>query len=194
MSSMYKRVQNDIIKALADYMSMNIAHTNSSAERPPYPFLTYNITSPHLPHQVIDNFEKELVDSEEEGFDEDIEYASVTQPSLVLSINSHDTEDASTVETEGGNMIMEQDNGAYEKAKEVWDWFNLVGRDHLRQAGFTVVEAGNIEDRDVLHELNYERRKGFDVTLRYLDTVKITTETIESVEYRLNEEDEEINT
>ena len=193
MTSIHKKVQTDIIEPLADYVDLNVTKTNSSADRPPHPFLAYNITSPHIPQEVIHSYTQEVIDSKEEGFDKDIKRTTITQPTLVLSINSHAKEDADTTQTEKGNMVMKLDEEAYDNALKAWEYFEVAGRYDLRAKGFVVVEVGSIEERDVFKEVNYERRKGFDVTLRYLHEVEIILPTIETVEMEINEQEKEFN-
>jgi hypothetical protein len=59
-----------------------------------------------------------------------------------------------------------KDAEAYEKALLIADFFAEAGRQELADNGIIVADVGNITPRDNLLTIEYEYRKGLDVTLR----------------------------
>ena len=60
----------------------------------------------------------------------------------------------------------DKDAEAYEKALLIADFFAEAGRQELADHGIIVADVGNITPRDNLLTVEYEYRKGLDVTLR----------------------------
>lgn len=52
-----------------------------------------------------------------------------------------------------------------------YDWFALTGNTYLSDNGIIALNVGNITNRDNLISIEYEYRRGFDVTLSLLHTL-----------------------
>ena len=74
----------------------------------------------------------------------------------------------------------DKDNVAQEKAMMIQDFFAEAVRQELEDHNIVVADIGAITPRDNLLTIEYEYRKGLDVTIR-VDNV-IEKETIETIE------------
>lgn len=76
----------------------------------------------------------------------------------------------------------DDDAEAQEKALLISDFFEEVGRLYLADHNIVVADVGAITPRDNLLTIEYEYRKGLDVTLRLNNVINDTTaEVIETV-------------
>ena len=89
---------------------------------------------------------------------------------------------------------MQSDNDAQcvDLAIKARGWFDNIGTTYLNDYNVIVEAVGGVTNRDNFITIDYEYRKGFDVTFWLLDVVEDatteTTETIESFEVRINEQ------
>lgn len=115
-------------------------------------------------HTIIKK--RRTIPSEDPEFDEDIEIENIFFPEATLSFT-------------GFNEIM----GPINKVRE-WFYVHGLGDWWLRDNDYKCVirEVMEIEDRTVYLESDYEKRYGFDVILEFQDIVKVTHDTIETVE------------
>ena len=65
------------------------------------------------------------------------------------------------------------------------DYFRFAGYQYLSDNGIIVVDVGNVQNRDLLEVDQYERREGFDVRIRTLDTIERITPEI--LDYNIEE-------
>ncbi len=70
---------------------------------------------------------------------------------------------------------------AYDKALEAQAWFKLIGYHDLKGMNLVVVGVTTLQDRSILIVDNFEKRIGFDVTLRVGVETKSRIETIEKI-------------
>lgn len=70
-----------------------------------------------------------------------------------------------------------EDDDSLELAQAVHDWFTFAGYDELSMLGIVLIEATTVQNRDAFVLEEYERRNGFDVTLR------MTRETQRELDY-----------
>ncbi|MTI61726.1 MAG: hypothetical protein FH762_17375 [Firmicutes bacterium] len=115
-------------------------------------------------HTIIQS--TKVIESEDPEFENDIEIENIFFPEATLSFT-------------GFNNIMVPIN----KIRE-WFYVHGLGDWWLRDNGYNCVirDVMEIEDRTVYLESDYEKRYGFDVILEFKDVVKVTYETIESIE------------
>ena len=164
-----EEIRNFIVYELFKHTGSLVIPQDNPKNKPPYPYLAYKITSPYIPFEHQGNYSKELVPSQDEGFEYDIEETVELQPQMVMSINSY-----------SDNLIESQ-----ELIKKTYDWFKHAGYYDLLDSNLVVVNIQAFGDRTLLIVDNYEYRQGFDVILRTTDTIKRRIETIE--EYRIKE-------
>lgn len=119
-----------------------------------------------------------IVESDEDDFDEDIEFEYITNPTATLSINAY------------GEVVDEYIG----KARE---WFQIheLGARFLKQHRCVISDIMETEDRHTMMETEYEDRQGFDVELSFEDRIKVIEKTIEKVEINngFNDESYEID-
>lgn len=64
---------------------------------------------------------------------------------------------------------------------KIRDWFSVFGYSYLKAENIVVVHTTAITSRNSLVVDDYEMKYGLDVTIRVLDEVVLTSESIESV-------------
>ena len=64
------------------------------------------------------------------------------------------------------------------------DWLEEVGSITLNDAKAVVSDVGDIVNRDTLLTINYEYRKGFDVTFSLMNVVEVDSGVIEKAEIK----------
>jgi len=137
--------------------------------------MTYKFIVPynHFGHQG--NYSQNLVPSNDDRFEYDVEETLELQPQMTLSLNAY--------------CKGEQDNQmiAYETAKKAMDWFKHVGYQDLSDLNVVVVNIEAFGDRTVLIVDDYEARVGFDVIMRTTDIIKRRFETIETWDIDIKE-------
>jgi len=122
-----------------------------------YPFYSYSIISQRLVQNIPYNFYNYK--------EEKIEYTFYEQWEMNLSF------------TAISMSIYE----SIEAAKKLQDWFRTLGNDFLLYNQIVKVRMGPITQRDFMMVTDYERRNGFDITLRISRQVGKQTTTIETV-------------
>lgn len=142
----------DIPPKLMEYPRMRMAFTIRYNPRPRQTFI--KITS--------------MVESDDEDFEDDIEYTYIMNPEATMSINAY-----------GDNV-----DRYLAKARE-WFLIDHYGRRFLENLSENACVIRNItdtQDRKTFLETEYEDRQGFDVILGFSDKVKVIEKTIEEVE------------
>ena len=167
----------DIDKFMDDIHTPLVNHSNAEQlvkanQKPPTSKLKDNRTIYNMilfantgsRHTIIKK--KEVVESEDEDFDEDIEIENIFYPQATLSITSF-------------NDTLSQIN----KLRE-WFYINGLGDWWLRDNGWNCVirDVLEIEDRTTYLSSDYEKRFGFDVVLEFKDIVTFRHDTIEVVQ------------
>lgn len=153
-----------LINALATYLNKPVILADQAAPRPPYPYIGIKITSQFIPepgHPVIIN----------QDLPDDIEQTAISQPHMVLSVTEYAKEIAS----------------AGQIAQQAHDWFKFIGHQQLKALGYVVIELDTISNRDSMIVDDYERRRGFDVRLRFSHSIERTVEPIEQVNGKFND-------
>jgi hypothetical protein len=166
------QIEKDIVSGLSTHLAQQVILVEQAENKPKYPFMGYAVTSPFIPESGHEVMVSNTVPSNDPNFDFDIEETNQTQPTMTISFTSYSKRDA---------------DPAHLLALNAYKWFSFVGYDYLKSKGIVVAELNPIEPRDVLIEVSYERRRGFDVQLRVVSEVKRTIETIESVELERSE-------
>ena len=161
---MIERVRNAIIPALNTFCGAPIIEADQTGDKPAGPHATFKFTSTRI---------KDVGQAEEKPIQTDTTYKlqRVEQYKIVISITAFD----------------EAVDGSEALANKIYDWFEFYGADTLAANNIAVVSKTNIQNRDIFIADYYERRNGFDVTIRvtntiereidYIDTVN-TTETV----------------
>lgn len=163
----YRTIEASVVNGLQTYLtSKNITcaviRANQTAPVPPYPYISYTITSP-----VISNTKGYSVASDGKR------YKPLAQ-TWSFTAQSNDDEEAANA------------------ALYAYDWFSLAGNTYLSDNNIIVQRVGNIGNRDNLVTIEYEYRRGFDVEFLLSHEIsKADCETagiIETAELSINEE------
>lgn len=159
----YKTIRNCIVKGLNDYLKMDVVPTDNVKKKPKYPYLSYKFISLNIPqnHHLI----TDTVPSENTEFDFDIEYTKIEQPKMIISISSYSNDEVES----------------YDLALKAKEWFKFYGYYYLKANRIIVNHVGNVQDRTIQIVDDYEKRQGFDVTIRVVDIQKMRIETIEKI-------------
>lgn len=158
----YKEIRNTIVKGLHEFLNVPVVPTDDIGDKPDYPYISYKFTTLKMP-QGSHNLYRDVVKSNDDKFQYDVEYTRKEQPKMVLSMNSYSEDEVE----------------AYQLALEMEAWFKFYGYMYLKENGIIIVDIGNVQDRTIRIVDNYEKRQGFDVSIRVMDIRKLRTETIE---------------
>lgn len=90
---------------------------------------------------------------------------SIEQYKMVISINAIGDD-------------LDQSEGL---ANQIYEWFSFHGSDLLEDNNIAVVDMTSIQNRDTFLIDEYERRNGFDVTIRVTKEISRTVDYIETV-------------
>lgn len=148
-------IRNKIVSNLYGLTGKPVIFIPTENPIPPYPFTTYSFISTY-----IDGASHEELKPSTSGY---VNRELVTQSEFSLSFNSYSRDSI-----ECKQLI-----------KTVWDFFKHSGYHKLKELDLVVVEVTNIENRDILEVDKYERREGFDVRIRVVDTISRQVETID---------------
>lgn len=162
-----KLIRNTIVGKLHKYLNVPVVPQDRPNPKPLYPYIAYKFIVPYAQARGQGNYSSELVSSLDDGFEYDFEETLTTQPTTTLSISAY------------SKGAIDDYIEAYDLAKKAMNWFNLVGYQDLQDINVVVVDTLAFGDRATLLVDNYEERIGFDVILRFTDTVKRRIETIE---------------
>ena len=140
-----------IVDGLKSYIGVEVVRQNQVAEIPPYPYVSYTVTTPL--HSRGGTYSQK-----EDG----TMYRSFLQTWSFTS-QSDDQEEALTI------------------ALKIYDYFTAVGLLHLADNGITVHNVRDVTTRDNMISIQYEYRNGLDVTFGLLHTITPTSEMSENV-------------
>lgn len=173
--------KDSLIPELKTFCGVPIIKAEQKGPKPTGPHATFKVTSPYI---------KGVGQAEENGKETDTSYQlnKVEQFKRVLSFSAYDLDDDVSMEL----------------AQKIHDWFDFYGYDFLSSKNIVVVEVANVQNRDVFLFDDYERRNGFDVTLRltkelvqefdYIDDLKEFTRIDREYEDQLDAEDDNTST
>ncbi|ABR46653.1 hypothetical protein Amet_4356 [Alkaliphilus metalliredigens QYMF] len=164
---MNEETLGDILEELKAFTNVTKAiFADQKGEKPQYPYITFKIIAePDDPSVGIYNYE--TVESENPNFDSDIEVQKIetSEPSFSINVFAKTAEEAKSV------------------AMKTKDFFKFHGCEWLKRKNIVTVSTSTIENRDALMIIDYERRYGFDVILRYTRELKKKIETIETYSF-----------
>lgn len=154
----------DIQNALDDYLSRPVILAEQNGPRPTYPYISIKEMISFIPasgHASITD--ADLID--------DIERTATTQPKMSLSLTAYGKEFQDT-----STLIQQAHN-----------WFTFTGYQSLKDLGLVVAEVQAVMNRDSLIVEDYERKRGFDVILRFVHKQSKIVEEIKVVKGSIND-------
>jgi hypothetical protein len=137
----YKELTTVIPKGLREHLGIDIIQGNQTAPAPAYPYGSYNVTT-------IAAANNGTWQKHEDGIDR-----KMVRSIWSLSFLSDDWDES------------------VELAIKAREWFEHTGRVWLAEQGITVQSTTDINNRDNLLTVEYERKNGFDVVLYVYDEV-----------------------
>lgn len=137
-----KKMRQTIAKGLSAYLGCPVIRSNQNAPLPPYPFISYTITTPM---------------SENKGtyseYEDDTARKTVTQ---IWSVTA----------------LADDSEKSVELATKARSWFDFVGAVYLSDNDIIVQSVGNVTNRDNVLTTEYEYRNGFDVFFSVDDVIE----------------------
>lgn len=147
----------DIISELKKHLNKPVIRSDQDAPIPEYPYISIKDIVPFIPAQG----------SPVVMFDEDEEKQIATStPTMSISVTGYS----------------KRFDDVSELILKAHDWFSFVGYEELKEIGFVVVRTESVMNRDSLLIDDYERKRGFDVLLRFVHRQEKDANFIESVE------------
>lgn len=148
----YDTLRIAVIKGLKKYLNCPIIRNNQNAEPPPFPYVTYQITTPS---------------TQNNGTYGEYSDGKARKPvNHIWSITTHsnDYSEALTI------------------ANKARDWLDFVGTTYLSDNGIDVQSVTNITDRSNVLTVDYRYSYGFDCIYSTFDVVIMPDkETIENI-------------
>lgn len=148
----YDNLRTTVVTGLKKYLNCLVIRSNQNAEPPPYPYVSYTVTTPMTANN---------------GTYGEYEDGKARKPvACIWSITVQSDDDLECV-----TLV--------NKARE---WLDYVGTVYLNDNNVIVQSVGVITNRDNVLTVEYEYRKGFDVVFWLFDEVDIPNkETIETL-------------
>lgn len=143
-----------LIPAIKAFCNVPIIEADQSGDKPKGPHATFKITSPFI--KGVGQAEQRAKFGQSK-----YELSRVEDFKRVLSFTAY---------------AMDEDE-SFDLAQQIHDWFEFYGYEFLNNKNVVVIEATAVQNRDVFLFDDYERRNGFDVTLR------LTRELVQEAEY-----------
>lgn len=166
----YEHLRVTVVKGLKKYLSCPIIRTHQNVEPPPYPYVSYTITT---------------LATENKGTHGEYSDGMARKPVShiwSITVNSDDNFESVTL------------------ANKARDWLDYVGTKYLNDNDVIVQSLTGVTNRDNILTVEYEYRNGFDCFFTCFDEVvgKITTTgTVDSVTLNnttiVREDPEDIN-
>lgn len=150
-------IRAKIVKGLKDELNIPIIRTNQTGEAPPYPYMSYTITS--------------LMDDSNGTWGEytDGIHRKPGTQTWSVTVQSNKADEAMAL------------------CIQARDWLDHTGNIYLKDNNIIIQSVGMVNNRDNLITIEYENRYGFDFTIWYLNEVGSLEEkagTIEEVDIK----------
>lgn len=143
----YKNIRTVIAQGLKEYLGVPVIRGNQTAKAPAYPYAVYNATT-------IAAANNGTYQQHQDGIDR----------LMVRSIWSF-------------SFLSADHDESVALALKARQWFLHTGRAWLSERGVTVQSATDINNRDNILTVEYERKNGFDVVFYVYDETESLTDT-----------------
>jgi hypothetical protein len=148
----FNNMRQAIVKGLSAYLDCPVIRSNQNAPLPPYPFISYTITT-------VMNENKGTYGEYEDG----TARKSFTQ---TWSISASSDDNSVSVEL----------------ATKARAWFDFAGTLYFDDNDIVVQSVGGVTNRDNVLSVDYEYKNGFDVFFTIEDVINIDYEQIGWIE------------
>lgn len=150
-----------------------VVNTDNVRCKPPAPFYSLKMLTLRQGSGEEGNQLHEFVDSSNKKYKYDYLEILESQPCAIISLMAYDKTQA----------------GAMAAAYDAYSFFKFNARQRLKDKGYVVADITDITSRTVLNVDNYEYRYGFDIRIRYIESLYSRTDNIE--EYKIKRGDNE---
>ena len=154
----YQVIRNTIISRLHKALGMPVILSDQTGERPAFPFVSYTVTSPYLP---LGGPIKTILTADGMPYE-----LTTYQIEIVFSFTAHDA----------------AADGAITTALKMVDYYQRTAQTELASAGIVIVNVSDVQNRDQILVMEYERRSGLDVRFRVIDQTIGPAEIIETAD------------
>jgi hypothetical protein len=148
-------IKSLLIPEIKRFVGVPVVDADQNAPKPDGTHATFKITSSYLKATGKPNEE-----TDQSGL-----LKSYDEYNFVISFSSYD---------------LDQDI-SFDLSQKIRDWFTFYGQDFLDSNNLVVSDITGIQNRDILLVDDYERRNGFDVTLKTIRTLEKQIDIIETV-------------
>lgn len=138
----YEGIRETVATGLSEYLGCPVIRANQNEKIPPYPYVSYMITTPLKEHNGTYG-----------EYEDGINRKPCTQTWSITVLSDDDTE----------SILL---------AIKAHDWVKCIGTMYLNDSNVIVQSVGDINNRDNLISSEYEHRQGFDMTLWLLNEVQ----------------------
>ena len=150
------QIQQIMLSRLEKYTGCVCVPSNTTEQMPAYPYISFSIINTNVKKGTY-----AAATIKKDGKDVPVLFKELLQKWSFTTQSNDDAE-------------------AQEKAMLIHDFFAEAGRQGLADNDIIVADVGAITPRDNLLTIEYEYRKGLDITLRFNNVIEETTEeTIE---------------
>lgn len=158
------QIQRVMLSLLEEYTGCVCVPSNTTKEMPAYPYISFSIINTEAKKGTYG-----ATTVVKDGVETDVFFMPVLQKWSFTVQSDKDAE-------------------ALEKAMQISDFFAEAKRLELADNDIIVADVGAITPRDTLLTIEYEYRKGLDVTLRLNNVIEATADTIEKATLESNSE------
>lgn len=138
----YNSLRKSVVAGLSQYLDCPVIRSNQNAEPPPYPYVSYTITTPM---------------SANNGTYSEYEDGTKRKP---------------VTQTWSISVLAADDSESVNLACKAREWFDYVGKTYLNDNNVIVQSVGGVTNRDNFLTVEYEYKKGFDVVFWLFDTIE----------------------
>ena len=146
-----KKIESAIINGLQDYLKYPVILANQHSPAPSYPYVSFTVTS-------LKTGNNGTYSSCHDG----VFYKHFRQR-WSFTTQSDDDDQCSEI------------------TLKAYDWFSQIGITYLSDNEIYIERLEDISNRDNLITIQYEYRRGFDVTFVVMDVIEYDFETIDTV-------------
>ena len=157
-----------IVKRLHEILNVPVVPTDNTGTKPPYPFVSYKITTARTASDGQPIMVEELVKSTNPLFEFDVKETAIEQPSFTISFMAYA---AAAFDACG-------------LAQLVLDTVNHCLCYELKDANAVVTSIEAVGDRTILIADAYEYRYGFDAVIRITTEASRIIETMEDFTFK----------
>lgn len=139
----FKNMKTTVVKGLSQYLGCKVVRNNQNAEPPPYPYVSFTITTPATANN---------------GTYGEYDDGKARKPvNCIWSITAQSNDNTESVTL----------------ANKAREWLDYAGTVYLNDNDVVVQSVGNVGNRDNVLTAEYEYKNGFDCVFTVYDVVDL---------------------